>query len=329
MKAVISRSSIFRHQSVSNFGTLSFNRFGFPSEVLSMCKTPTSSDAQILGAEQVKVSIKTSQVRPEDIRTIRGISFASKSTGNAGTTAVGVVREVAKGETDLAVNDTVLIVEPGVWTDQAVVRKSNVSKIAKLPVEEAATLPSYLSAWAMFHKFVNLSKGDTVIQSSGHTADGMAISQVGKALGYNVLSPTAAELSDAKFVSNMKAQNTPIKLSISDRSGKTSLDFARITANNGTVVVYNGTIESLEQSQGIDQSAGSAIYNNVSVVGFDFGQWHRITKADGTFQKALSEVVSLGTSNKLNLKPKSYAEADFQKAIADVQNTGSAAILKF
>jgi NADPH:quinone reductase-like Zn-dependent oxidoreductase len=239
------------------------------------------------------------------------------------------VTAVSANETDLKVNDTILVVDSNLWADQSIVSTSTVSKLSSLNSDEAATLPTFLSAWALLNNFTKLSSGDTVIQSNGSSALGMAVSQVGKALGINVLSPSAADLNDAKFVSKTKADKHTIKLSISDRSGRTSLDFARITANDGTLVVYNGTIETLEQSQGIDQSAGSAIYKNVSIAGFDFGLWHRTAKADGTFQKALDEVLALGVAKKLNLKPKMYAQADFQKALAEVESSGSAVVLKF
>lgn len=260
---------------------------------------------------------------------IKGISFGNKSVGVAGTTAVGTVIGVSNGETDFKINDTVLVVESNLWADQAIVEKSSVSKLASVGADEAATLPTFLSAWALLNNFVKLSPGDTVIQSNGGSAVGSAVSQIGKALGVNVLSPSASDLSDAKFVSKTKADKHTIKLSISDRSGRTSLDFARITANDGTLVVYNGVIETLEETEGIDQSAGSAIYKNVSIAGFDFGLWHRNAKADGTFQRALDEVLALGAAKKLNLKPKVYAQADFQKALAEVESTGSAVVLKF
>jgi len=304
-----------------------FTKFGNVTDVLSF--SPPSPDTREPQNGQIRFSAKTSQVLSEDIRHIRGISFGNQSIGIAGTTAIGTVTGVGLGESDIAVNDTVLVVDSNLWTDNSIVSKSSVSKLSNISADEAATLPSFLSAWALLNNYVKLSPGDTVLQSNGNTAVGSAVTQIGKALGLNVISPSAADLEDAKFVSKTKADKHTIKLSISDRSGRTSLDFARLTADEGTVVVYNGVIESLEQNQGFDQSAGSAIYKNVSIAGFDFGLWHRTAKANGTFQKALDEVLALGAAKKLNLKPKVFAQKDFQKAVTEVETSGSAVVLKF
>lgn len=327
MRSTIARLNIVRRKNAMNMGTLSFNKFGNVSDVLSL--TPKSPDTREPQVGQIKISAKTSQVLSEDIRNIKGVSFGNKTIGVAGTTAVGIVTAVAEGEIDYKINDTVLVVESNLWTDHAVVAKSSVTKLSSISADEAATLPTFLSAWALLNNFVKLNSGDTVIQSSGSSALGSAVSQMGKALGVNVISPSASDLSDPKFVSKTKADKHTIKLSISDRSGRTSLDFARITANDGTLVVYNGVIESLAESEGVDQSAGSAIYKNVSIAGFDFGLWYRGAKADGSFQKALDEVLALGAAKKLILKPKVFAPTDFQKALAEMESTGSAVVLKF
>lgn len=285
--------------------------------------------------------MKASQVLPEDIRAvstisritklalnfaqIKGLSLVNTAVDAAGTTAVGVVTGVPSGESDFAVNDTVFVVGSGLWRSEALVSKSSVSKLA-LSSEDAATLPSFLTAWGILKNFANLKAGDTVVQSSGTTAVGQAITQVGKALGLNVLSPTNDELKDPKFVANMKPQKDSIKLVVSDRSGRATLDLVRVVADKGAAVFYNGQIETLEQATGVDVPAASNIYKNVSVNGFDLGYWHKSDPSG--FAQAVASVAAMGAEKKINLKPKVYPQSDFAKAIADVESSYSAVVLK-
>lgn len=252
--------------------------------------------------------------------------MVNKTVDAAGTTAVGVVSSVPSGETDFAVNDTVFVVGSGLWRNEAVVSKSSVAKLS-MSADDAATLPSFLSAWGILNNFASLKAGDIVVQSSGNSAVGQAISQVGKAMGLNVLSPSKDELKDPKFVSNMKPQKSSIKLVVSDRSGRTTLDLIRILADGAAAVVYNGHIESLEESVGVDVPAASNIYKNVSVNGFDLAGWHNADPAG--FNAAVASVAALGAEKKINLKPKVYPQADFAKAIADVESTYGAVVMKF
>ena len=247
--------------------------------------------------------------------------------GVAGTTSVGVVTGVSSGERDLKVNDVVLVVSSGLWSDEVVVSRDNVSKLSSSNPEEAATLPSFLSAWGILHNSIALTKGDVIVQSSGNSATGTAISQIGKALGFTVVSPTSAELADPKFVSNLKTAHQVVRLAVSDQSGRVALDLSRCLAENGALVYYNGRIESLANDSGVDVPAANTIYKNTSISGFDLGTWHA-TDPSG-FQAALSAVQALGNEKKIGLKPKVYAVADYKKALTEVENTGSAAVLKF
>jgi len=304
---------------------LTFNKFGSPADVLkfSSAKIDLPSPAQ----GELKVTVKTSQVLAEDIKAIKGLSFAHKSLNTAGTTAVGVVSGVPVGESDFAVNDTVFLVGSGLWRGEANVNKSSAIKLSGISSDDAATLPSFLTAWGLLKNFVNLKSGDVVVQSSGDSGVGLAVTQIGKALGVTVLSPTKDELKDAKFVANMKNQKDSIKLVVSDVSGRVSLDLTRVVANSGVSVFYNGRVESLEESVGVDVPAASNIYKGVTVAGFDLAAWHA-ADTNG-FKQAIKSVVALGNEKKINLKPKVYPFSDYLKAIADVEKSSSAVVMKF
>jgi len=323
MKSFVSRSVVLPGR--RSLSALTFNKFGSPADVLkfSSAKIDLPSPAQ----GELKITVKASQVLPEDIRAVKGVSFINKTVNTAGTTAVGVVSSVPNGETDFAVNDSVFILGNGLWRGEANVAKINVAKLAQISSDDAATLPSFLTAWGILKNFTNLKAGDVVVQSSGDSSIGHAISQIGKALGVTVLSPTKDELKDPKFVANMKPQKSSIKLVVSDVSGRTSLDLTRIVVDGGVSVFYNGRVENLEESVGVDVPAASNIYKGVSVCGFDLATWHA---TDATsFKQAIASVTALGNEKKINLKPKVYASSDFLKAIADVESSNAAVVMKF
>ena len=91
-------------------------------------------------------------------------------------------------------------------------------------------------------------------------------------------------------------------------------------------MVANGAIEPLSASGVLQVPVGSAIFNNVSVQGFDFGTWVRSDAAGvGAALKAVSGLVA---GKKVSLQAKVYAQKDFMAAVDAVASTGAPAVLK-
>ncbi|KAJ1433305.1 hypothetical protein B484DRAFT_394558 [Ochromonadaceae sp. CCMP2298] len=298
--------------------------FGKPADVLSVGKAATAAGSP--GAGQVKVSMKASSVLLEDVLAIHGLSMAGKSVGVCGTAGAGTVTAVGEGVVGVAVNDSVVVVGSGVWTDEAVVAASGVGKVGKLTAEEAAALPSFLAAWAILNNYVTLKSGDVVVQSNGSGSVGAAITQLGKAMGLKVTSLSGADAADANLPSKLAAAGT-IKLAVSGQSGKHLHAMLKSLVNGAALVTYNGVYEPLSSYTEVQLPVSGMIFNNVSVNGFDLNAW--VGGADSSFQTAVSQIAGMAAENKITIKPSTvYPQADVQKAIAEVAKAGTTAVLK-
>lgn len=179
-----------------------------------------------------------------------------------------MVTGVSAGDSEFALNDHVLIVGEGVWTDEAVVSKANVTKIPKLSAEEAAMLPNFAAAWGILHNFVQLKAGDVVVQTHANSAIGAAITQVGTALGLKVVAISDADLASPTLAA--KAQEAgKVKLTVSGRSGRHISSLQKAMVHNGVTVAYNGVFESISASSNVQLPISHLIFHNTAVHGFD------------------------------------------------------------
>ena len=217
--------------------------------------------------------------------------------------------------------------DKGLWTDQnIVISKSNAIKVPKLSTEEAALLPTAVSAWSILNNFSSLKKGDTILQTNGGSAIGIAITEIGKALGLNVISLSKPDIEESSFVSKFRSKNA--KLAISCLSGNVNKLLLNVLPDNGQLIFYNGPIESIDNSDGLHISVGRSIFGNISINGFDLFTW--VNTNPDAYKTAVSSVLSLVESKQISLKSnKIYQQTDYLKAISDVETSGAAAIIKF
>jgi NADPH:quinone reductase-like Zn-dependent oxidoreductase len=250
--------------------------------------------------------------------------MAGKSVGVCGMAGAGTVTAVGAGVASVAVNDSVLVINSGVWTDEVVVAASGVGNVGKMTAEEAAALPNFLAAWAILNNYVALKAGDVVVQSNGSGAVGSAITQLGKVMGLKVTSLSGADTADANLASKLAAAGS-IKLAVSGQSGKHLHAMMKSLINGAALVTYNGVYEPLSSSTEVQLPVSAMVFNNVSVNGFDLNAW--VGCADSSFPTAVAAVTGLAAEKKITLKSTVFLMADVQKAIAEVAK-GTTAVLK-
>jgi NADPH:quinone reductase-like Zn-dependent oxidoreductase len=254
-----------------------------------------------------------------------GVSMHAESAGTAGSSAVGTVSAVGPNVSNIKVDDKVFVVGKGAWADAVVVDKASVFKIPSLSLEESANLGSLASAWTMLNTHANLGSGDLVLVCNGDSGLNAALTKVGNALGFKVKTVTENEINDAKFADSVKSSGT-VKLAIFGKSGKYIRHVFKVMANGGTAVVYNGSLERTFDMEGVEVPMGAAIFNNISVAGFDLQTSAKDTTA---FQKAITETSNLISSKKISLDSKSFPWSDFQVAVDATKTAGVPSVLKF
>ena len=252
--------------------------------------------------------------------------MARTCVGVAGSTAVGSIVSVGDSVKDLKAKDKVLVVSQGVWTDNVSVSAVDVMKIPDgLSLEESAALPAALSAHAILHNFVPLTSGDVVVQSGGDSAVGKAITQLGAAKGFKVVSATQAEMDDKDFPKKIAAMGK-VKLAVSNTAKKSvSKSLMRCLAAEGSIVMYMGDGATADDADGVDVPVGGAIFKKNSIFGFDFGAWYQSDR-EGV-HAALQGVCGDIGSKKLILKSKVFTQSDYLKALKDVETTGGTSVV--
>jgi len=256
-----------------------------------------------------------------------GLSSINKTVGSYGNAAVGKVIAVPSSVSDFHLNDSVLVIGQGLWTDEAIVSTSGVTKVPSLQPDEAAVLPSYISAWAILHNFITLKAGDTVVQATGSSAIGKAITAIGKALNLKVVSLSDAELNDPATSKKLEALG-PIPLTVAGQSGKLISILSKATASNGVVVTYNGVYESISTTTPVSVAISHLIFRNVSIQGFDLLSW--VQSSSSEYKAAVQSVLALQSEKKIVLKPSLvYSQSDYLSGIEAVLKTGDAAVLKY
>ena len=260
------------------------------------------------------------------IKQILGLSFLRKRGGVAGSTGVGSILEVGAGVRSLSAKDKVLVVTSGTWANTVTAPATSVIKIPdNLSIEESASLPAALSAYAILSNFVTLKAGDVVVQSGGDSAVGKAITQIGAAKGLKVISATSAELDDTGFAKKVGALGN-VKLTISNTAKKNiTKSLVRCLAVDGSLVLYAGDGVMDDEVDGIDVPVGSAIFKKNSIYGFEFSSWVHSDRAN--VEKALAVVLDDVKTKKLVLKSKVFPQSDYLKALSEVETTGGASVI--
>lgn len=242
----------------------------------------------------------------------------------AGTTAIGTVDTTGSDINGFTKGDFVFLTTSGTWSDSVTVNSDSVFKIPQASVEEAALIPTLTSAWAILNNFATLKPGDNVLQITANSAIGLAISAIGKDLGINIINANPNDIHSPEFLSKTKSLN--IKLAISGTPGAPTSDLARHLIKNGVIVYYNNEIAPFHADETLSLSLTSLIFENKSLVGFDFSTWVKFNPAN--FKKGLSYVTTVLNSKKIVLKPKVYKQSEYLNAIKSVQETSALAVLK-
>lgn len=261
---------------------------------------------------------------------IQGLKLGRFSTGVAGENAVGKVTQIddSVAANGLSVNDNVLVIGTGTWTSNGKFPASSLFKIPNnLNANQSASFPSLLIAYGMLTKYVKLGKGDLVLQSDKPSPIASAVTQLGKHFGVNVVSSSLANYSNKEFVTQLKSQGK-IKLGLCLNDAKLLKSLYKAAGAHSTIVIYNDMLEKFEDIDGFHLSVAKAVFEDVSVCGFNLNGW-AAADHEGV-QAAVNAIAKLISDKAVSATPSitSFPHADFVKALAAAQE-GKSAILTF
>jgi len=284
----------------NNYSTISkamvCEKHGQPKKVLSLkeLKIPSIKDDEVL------VKFLAAPINPSDINQIEGvypIKPRFKEFGAVGGNE-GVAEVVAAGSKvkNLTVGDWVIPDTKafGTWQTFAASPENELQKISKNGISKisAATISvNPPTAYRMLKDFVQLKKGDVIIQNGANSAVGQSVIQIAKAWGIKTINvirdrpnfdDVASELhklgatlvikeedlrenSTRELVKNL---GSPVRLALNCVGGKSASGITRLLGHNATIVTYGGM-----SKQPLTFGTGPFIFKNLSARGFWVSRW--------------------------------------------------------
>ena len=232
-----------------------YERHGNPADVLHVesrpCPTP--------GAGEAIVKMHAAPINPADLNQIEGkYPIRSELPATPGFEGAGVVVEIAPGASNVPAGALVILPHNiGTWRDAVAVKADELVVVPKgiEPVHAAMLKINPMTAWRLLHDYVDLKKGDWLIQNAANSAAGRAVIQIAHELGYKSVNVVRrgeltdelrAEGGDVVLVDaenlreEVKAATTgaPIRLGLNAVGGDSALRLANCLAPGSTLVTF-------------------------------------------------------------------------------------------
>jgi mitochondrial enoyl-[acyl-carrier protein] reductase / trans-2-enoyl-CoA reductase len=232
-----------------------YETHGNPADVIHVESRPWPTP----GPGEVIVKMRAAPINPADLNQIEGkYPVRSQLPATPGFEGAGIVAEVHRDVTN--VNADALVILPhnaGTWRDAVAVRADELVVVPAgiEPVHAAMLKINPMTAWRLLHDYVDLARGDWLIQNAANSAAGRAVIQIARELGYKtvnvvrrseLIGELRAEGGDVVLVDSENLRHEvedaiggpPIRLGLNAVGGESALRLANCLAPGSTLVTY-------------------------------------------------------------------------------------------
>jgi trans-2-enoyl-CoA reductase len=203
--------------------------------------------------------MQAAPVNPADLNQIEGkYPIRAELPATPGFEGAGVVVDLGRNVTNLTAGALVILPHNvGTWRDAVAVKADDLVAVPAgiEPVHAAMLKINPMTAWRLLHDYVQLQKGDWLIQNAANSAAGEAVIQIAHELGYktvNVVRRTelidelralggdVVLLDDENLRQQVKSatNGAPIRLGLNAVGGDSALRLANCLAPGSTMVTY-------------------------------------------------------------------------------------------
>jgi trans-2-enoyl-CoA reductase len=266
--------------------TIVYETHGNPAEVLQI-KTeawPKPSPDEAL------VEMRAAPINPADINAIEGKYPARREVpAIPGFEGAGVVVEVGANVKTIAKGALVILPHNiGTWREAVAVKASDLVIVPPEiePAHAAMLKINPLTAWRLLHDYVDLARGDWIIQNAANSAAGRAVIEIAHELGFKTVNVVRrAELIDElraeggsvvlvdheKLRDEVKAatNGAPIRLGLNSVGGDSALRLANCLAFGGTLVSFGAM-----SLQPLKIPTGLFIFKDLRLRGIWINHWY-------------------------------------------------------
>src|SRR5881296_3781164 len=232
-----------------------YEKHGNPADVLHVESQPWPTP----NAGEVIVKMRAAPINPADLNQIEGkYPVRAQLPATPGFEGAGIVAEVNRDATN--VNAGALVILPhnvGTWRDAVAVKADELVVVPAgiKPVHAAMLKINPMTAWRLLHDYVDLARGDWLIQNAANSAAGRAVIQIAHELGYKTVNVVRraelvdelrAEGGDVVLVDGEKLRDevknatsgAPIRLGLNAVGGESALRLANCLAPASTLVTF-------------------------------------------------------------------------------------------
>jgi trans-2-enoyl-CoA reductase len=238
-----------------NINVAVYDTHGNPVDVLRVESRPWPTP----GTGEAVVKMCAAPINPADLNQIEGkYPVRAELPATPGFEGAGVVVDLGTKVTNVAVGDLVILPHNvGTWRDAVVVKTEDLVVVPAgiEPVDAAMLKINPMTAWRLLHDYVDLKKGDWLIQNAANSAAGRAVIQIAGELGYKTVNVVRrAELIDELRMEggdvvlvdgeNLREEvksatgDAPIRLGLNAVGGDSALRLANCLAPGSTLVTF-------------------------------------------------------------------------------------------
>jgi trans-2-enoyl-CoA reductase len=305
-----------------------YERHGNPAEVLQIQTQPWPKAA----AGEAVVEMRSAPINPADINAIEGKYPGRREVPAVpGFEGAGVVVEV--GADVSTITKGALVILPhniGTWREALAVKASELVAVPPEiePVHASMLKINPMTAWRLLHDYVDLARGDWLIQNAANSAAGRAVIQIAHELGSKMVNVVRrpelidelrGEGGDVVLVDGEKLRDevkdatsgAAIRLGLNAVGGDSALRLANCLAFGGTLVSFGAM-----SLQPLKIPTGLVIFKDLRFRGIWINKWYD----DATMQErmeAFKRLFDMAKRGLLKTKvEKAYPIDDAKAAVA-------------
>jgi trans-2-enoyl-CoA reductase len=263
-----------------------YETHGNPADVLHIEAQPWPTP----GADEVVVKMRAAPINPADLNQIEGkYPVRPELPATPGFEGAGVVVELGAEVKGLTIGALVILPHNvGTWRDAIAVKADELIVVPDgiKPVQAAMLKINPLTAWRLLQDYVDLQKGDWLIQNAANSAAGRDVIQIAHQLGYKtvnvvrraeVINELRAEGGDVVLVDGDKLREevksatggASIRLGLNSVGGDSALRLANCLAPGGMLVSFGAM-----SLQPLKIPTGLLIFKDLRFRGIWINKWY-------------------------------------------------------
>ncbi|PYK55480.1 MAG: alcohol dehydrogenase [Verrucomicrobia bacterium] len=232
-----------------------YETHGNPADVLHVESRPWPTPA----AGEVIVKMRAAPINPADLNQIEGkYPVRAELPATPGFEGAGVIVDVGTKIKGLTNGSLVILPHNvGTWREAVAVNADELVVVPEgiKPVHAAMLKINPMTAWRLLHDYVDLARGNWLIQNAANSAAGRAVIQIARELGYKtvnivrrseLIDELRAEGGDVVLIDSENLRHAvedaiagpPIRLGLNAVGGESALRLANCLAPGSTLVTY-------------------------------------------------------------------------------------------